>query len=128
MDGTLRVAREDGAEVTIELGSVPRPKGVAPHTLARLAIEAGDDQPLRGSVERDLASGLVDRAGTTPDADVLLWRAVRGGGPEIEQRVRLGPNKAAKWLERTLHRPLRDAAFDESVAFAEQIVNGLTVS
>jgi hypothetical protein len=52
-----------------------------------------------------------------------------GGAPAIEHRVRMGANKAAKWLERTLHRPASDPAFTESVAFAEQIVeDGLTVS
>jgi hypothetical protein len=46
----------------------------------------------------------------------------------LEQHVRLGSNKAAKWLERTLHRPKRDPAFDESVVFAEHLVeDGLTV-
>lgn len=130
--GALRFKREDGAPVTIELDAVPRPKGVAPHTLAALMIEAGDDPQapaLRGSIERELASGLTDQANTTPDADVIDWKCTMAGGAEIEQRIRLGANKAAKWLERTLHRPMRDVAFAESVAFAEHIVeDGLTVS
>ena len=129
--GALRFKREDGANVAIELTSVPRPKGVAPHTLASLAVEAGDDPQnpaLRGSIERELASGLGG-GDTTPDADVIVWRCAKHDGAEIEQRTRLGANKAAKWLERTLHRPMRDVAFDESVAFAEHIVeDGLTVS
>jgi glucose-6-phosphate dehydrogenase assembly protein OpcA len=130
--GTLRFERADGKQVVIELASVPRPAGVAPQTLAGLAIDAGDDEAhpeLRGSIERDLASGLTDQANTTPDADVIVWRCARAGSTEIEQRIRLGANKAAKWLERTLHRPARDPAFEESVAFAEHIVEGgLTVS
>jgi glucose-6-phosphate dehydrogenase assembly protein OpcA len=128
---TLRMSRADGASVHVDLRTVARPKGVAPHTLARLAIEAGDDAArpaLSGEVERDLASGLTDQAGTTPDADVLCWRSTRRGGATTEQRLRLGANKAAKWLERTLRRPSRDAAFDESVAFAEQIVEVSPVS
>jgi glucose-6-phosphate dehydrogenase assembly protein OpcA len=130
--GALRFKREDGASVTVELTAVPRPKGVAPHALAALTIEAGDDPrapALRGSIERELASGLAGQVDTTPDADVIIWRCTKAGSAEIEQRIRLGPNKAAKWLERTLHRPMRDAAFDESVAFAEHVVeDGLTVA
>ena len=129
--GALRFKRDDGANVSIELACVPRPEGVAPHTLASLTVEAGDDAQrpaLRGSIQRELGSGLGGDD-TTRDADVILWRCVKDDGTEIEQRTRLGANKAAKWLERTLHRPMRDVAFDESVAFAEHIVeNGLTVS
>jgi glucose-6-phosphate dehydrogenase assembly protein OpcA len=129
--GALRFKREDGANVTVELAAVPRPEGVAPHALAALLVEAGDDPQrpeLRGSIERELASGLAGQVGTTVDADVMVWKCTKADGTEIEQHIRLGPNKAAKWLERTLHRPMRDAAFDESVAFAEHIVkDGLTI-
>lgn len=128
----LHITRADGTPVAVELGAVPRPNGVAPHTLARLSVEAGEDASrpaLRGTIERDLASGPKDQADTTLDADVMLWRSARTDATEIEQTIRLGANKAAKWLERTLHRPLRDPAFDESVAFAERVVaEGLTVS
>lgn len=129
LGGTLRMKRPDGGTIVLELGAVERPAGVAPHTLARLVIEAGDSaqQPeLRGSIERDLASG---QEGTTPDADVVCWKLRKSDGSEIDHRVRLGANKAAKWLERTLHRPPADSAFNESVAFAEQIIqDGLTVA
>lgn len=132
VDGILRFKRPDGASVVVEMNSVARPSGVAPHTLAALSIEAGDDPQtpeLRGSIQRELASGLTAQHGTTVDADVVVWKLERTGAPPIEQRVRLGTNKAAKWLERTLHRPAGDVAFDESVAFAEHIVeDGLTVS
>ncbi|MBX3204208.1 MAG: glucose-6-phosphate dehydrogenase assembly protein OpcA [Labilithrix sp.] len=130
--GALRFKRADGAAVTIELAAVPRPSGVAPHTLAGFALEAGDDPKapiLKGSIERELASGLTDQVDTTRDADVIVWRCTKADGAEIAQRIRLGANKAAKWLERTLHRPLYDAAFAESIAFAEHIVeDGLTVA
>jgi glucose-6-phosphate dehydrogenase assembly protein OpcA len=130
--GAVRFKREDGASVHVELNAVPRPKGVAPHALAAISVEAGDDPQsptLRGTIERDLASGLTEQEGTTADADVIIWRSAMTGAPEIEQRIRLGANKAAKWLERTLHRPTRDPAFDESVAFAEHIVDdGLIVT
>jgi len=111
---------------------VRRPKGVAPQSLAGLTIEAGDDPQkpaLHGSIERELASGLADQSDTTLDADVVVWKLSHGDGVEIEQRVRLRTNKAARWLERTLHRPPRDVAFTESVAFAEHIVeDGLIIS
>jgi glucose-6-phosphate dehydrogenase assembly protein OpcA len=130
--GALRFTRADGANIAVELLSVSRPKGVAPNALAALTIEAGDHAKkpfLKGSIERELASGLADLTGTTLDADVMVWRCARQGGTEIEQRIRLGANKAAKWLERTLHRPPRDNAFAESVAFAEHIVeDGLIAS
>jgi glucose-6-phosphate dehydrogenase assembly protein OpcA len=130
--GALRFKRADGGSITIELGAVPRPAGVAPHSLAGVALEAGADArapELRGSIERELASGLADVTDTTVDADVVLWKCARANGAETEQRVRLRTNKAARWLERTLHRPARDVAFAESVAFAEHIVeDGLTIS
>jgi glucose-6-phosphate dehydrogenase assembly protein OpcA len=133
--GALRFKRPDGGTVAVELGVVPRPEGVAPHTLAGLSVAAGEDPQrpaLHGSIERELGSGLTGLPGqenTTVDADVMVWRRARGDGPAIEHRVRLGTNKAAKWLERTLHRPARDVAFDESVAFAEHIVeDGLNVA
>lgn len=130
--GALRLKRADGQAVTIELASVPRPAGVAPHTLAGFMLEAGDDPKaplLRGSIERELGSGLTEQEDTTRDADVIVWRCAKADRAEIEQRIRLGANKAAKWLERTLHRPVRDVAFAEAIAFAEHIVeDGLTVS
>jgi glucose-6-phosphate dehydrogenase assembly protein OpcA len=130
--GMLRFRRADGATIAVEISSVARPEGVAPHSLAALAVEAGEDPQrpaLRGSIERVLASGLTEQEGTTPDADVLVWKLGLANGATLEQSVRLGANKAAKWLERTLHRPPNDAAFVESVAFAEHIVeDGLVVS
>lgn len=130
--GAMRFKRPDGGTITVELGSVARPEGVAPHTLATVMVEAGDDAhapALRGTIERELASGLAEREGTTVDADVVVWKLHREDGTDIEQRVRLRANKAAKWLERTLHRPAIDNAFTESVAFAESIIqDGLTVS
>jgi glucose-6-phosphate dehydrogenase assembly protein OpcA len=125
LGGALRFKRPDGGAVVVELGSVPKPQGVAPQTLAALTIEAG---AMRGAIERELGTGLAGDE-STKDADVVVWRRTLGESPAIEHRVRLGANKAAKWLERTLHRPASDLAFTESVAFAEQIVeDGLTVS
>ena len=114
----------------VSVGAVPLPKGVAPQTLAAVIIEAEvDGKKLTGSIERELGSGYGSgQEDTTADADVMVWKQTMAGAAPLEQRVRLGSNKAAKWLERTLHRPKHDPAFNESVAFAEHIVeDGLTV-
>ncbi len=121
LGGALRLKRPDGTLVSLDLGSVPRPEGVADMALARVTLFA---EGFEGTVERELGTGIEG----TRDADTLLWRRALEG-KTMEHRVRLGANKAAKWLERTLHRPAHDPAFDESVAFAEHVVDdGLTVS
>lgn len=127
MGGKTRFKRADGANLTIELGCVPLPEGTAPQTLAAVYVEAEHDgQKMCGSIERELGSGLGSgQEDATPDADVMVWSLSAADHAPREQRVRLGANKAAKWLERTLHRPRHDPAFDESVAFAEQIVEDL---
>lgn len=139
LGGSLRFKRPDGGLVAIELGAVPRPAGVAPLALAELVVEASAGESgtgtLRGAITRQLGSGTSippppggGVSTSTADADVMRWCLEPPTGHAAEQRVRLGPNKAAKWLERTLHRQARDAAFEESVAFAEQIVDdGLAV-
>lgn len=130
LGGALRFKRPDGGTVAVDLGSVPRPEGIAPATLAALTIHAEDEgRTLDGEIHRELGTGLsTGTADATLDADVVVWKQAISGGPPFEQHVRLGANKAAKWLERTLHRPASDPAFDESVALAEQIVDdGLTV-
>lgn len=125
LGGKTRFKRADGHHLTIELGSVPLPKGVAPQTLASVTLEAtSGDTTMTSSIERELGSGFGSgQEDATLDADVMVWKQATTGAAPLEQRVRLGANKAAKWLERTLHRPKHDPAFDESVAFAEQIVD-----
>ena len=130
LGGKVRFKRPDGGTVQLELGSVPLPPGIAPQTLAAVILEAeSDGATMTGSIERELGSGAGSgQEDATHDADVMVWKLKTSSGPPLEQRVRLGANKAAKWLERTLHRPKHDPAFDESVAFAEHIVqDGLTV-
>lgn len=120
LGGHLRLARGDGSPVQLVLTSVPRPASVAPAALAGIAIEAERDGiVLRGTVDRELASGIDPAA---PEADVLVWRMSADGVPSAtEQRVRLSANKGGRLLERTLHRPARDAALMESAKFAEDI-------
>jgi glucose-6-phosphate dehydrogenase assembly protein OpcA len=125
LGGKTRFKRADGASVAFELGAVPLPVGVAPQTLASVTIEAEHEgRRLTGTIVRELGTGLGSgQEDTTPDADVMVWKLEATDLAPREQRVRLGANKAAKWLERTLHRPPHDPAFDESVSFAEQIVD-----
>lgn len=130
LGGKVRFKRPDGGTVHIDLGSVPLPPGIAPQTLAAVILEAeSEGATMTGSIERELGSGAGSgQEDATLDADVMVWKLKTSSSPPLEQRVRLGANKAAKWLERTLHRPKHDPAFDESVAFAEHIVqDGLTV-
>ena len=120
--GAIRFVRPDGGEVAFDLVAVPRPEGVAPKTLAEVAFVASrNGETLRGSAVRDLASG--GQRGRTTDADVVTWKLAWSHGTSLEQRVRLGTNKAAKWLERTLRRPSVDPALLESVTFAENIAD-----
>lgn len=120
LGGALRFRRPDGANIGVEFAVTPRPEGVAPSALCSVTLVAElDGQTLVGSLERDLASGLAD---ATKDADVVLWKLTVGDGPTTMQRVRFGPNKVAKWLERTLHRPAGDVALMESAQFAEDAV------
>jgi glucose-6-phosphate dehydrogenase assembly protein OpcA len=127
LGGKTRFKRADGGTIAVELGSVALPKGVAPQTLASVCIEAEENgEKMTGTIERELGSGYSSsQEDATPDADVIVWKLVSSDVAPLEQRVRLGANKAAKWLERTLHRPKHDPAFDESVAFAEQVVEEL---
>ncbi len=116
LGGRLAFTRRDGKTVKVTFKSIARPKGVAPLALASFTLKAklGEDA-LDGSIVRDLASGL-DPA--TVDADVLVWKIARPGGTPFEQHVRLGPNKGAKWLARTLQRPANDPSLTESALFA----------
>lgn len=119
MGGALRFRRPDGGLVGLTLGSVPRPKEVAPTALTYVGIEAeAGGIVAKASIERELASGL---AGQTADADVLSWRLDVDLPTATEQRVRLQINKEAALLVHTLHRPVNDPALMESIAFAEQL-------
>ena len=118
----MRYVRPDGADVTFEIVAVPRPEGVAPSTLAEVTVHARRGaETLKGSTVRELASG--GQRGRTADADVVTWRLQTSTGTALEQRVRLGTNKAGKWLERTLRRPSVDPALLEAIAFAEAIAD-----
>ena len=131
LGGALRFRRADGERVAVKLVAVERPAAVAPAALAGVSIAAAcGGIVLRGSIERRLASGRVgEPAGgladaheqpQTPDADVLTWR-LESNGTSLEQSVRLGANRGARLLDRTLHRPAWDPTLEEAVAFAEEL-------
>ncbi len=120
LGGSIRLRRKDGGKVALRFVSTPRPEGVAPATLAGVKIEASHDgATLVGSIVRELASGRPDDP--TPDADVLEWSLARSGHPRMEQRVRLGSNKGARQLQRTLQRPAHDPLLEIAALFAEQL-------
>jgi glucose-6-phosphate dehydrogenase assembly protein OpcA len=122
MGGTLRLRRTDGHEVQLQVGAVARPEGVAPAALASLTIESETSGVmLKGTIDRELASG-AEISGKTADADVLTWRLQLSGQTPIEQRVRLRSNKAARVLERTLHRALVDPVLVDAVRFAAHFI------
>ena len=119
--GRPRLVRPEGEAISLELSAVPRPAKVAPAALAGVIVEAeADGVVAKGVIERELASGMTE-VGSTADADVLVWRLVADVPTATEQRVRLGNNRGARMLERTLHRPAHDPALAESARFAEEI-------
>ena len=139
LGGALRFRRADGAKVAVRLSAVERPPLVAPSALAGVTVAASaGGVALRGSIRRQLGSGRPgEPAGgmtdaheqrQTTDADVLTWR-LESGDSVLEQSVRLGANRGARLLDRTLHRPAYDPALEEAVAFAEELFeDGLTCS
>jgi glucose-6-phosphate dehydrogenase assembly protein OpcA len=122
MGGGLKMKREDGHDVHLVLGAVDRPSVVAPLALKAVTIEAEvGGVTLVGTMDRELASGGSGN-GITSDADVIQWQLEQTGQPTMQQRVRLGTNKAARVLERTLHRPAFDPLLVEAVQFAEHFL------
>ena len=64
LGGALRFKRPDGGSVALSLGTVKRPAEVAPTALASVTIEAeGSGIVLKGSIQRELGSGLADAHG-----------------------------------------------------------------
>ncbi len=112
LGGALRFRGANGKLVAVELRATPRPEGVAPFALVAVGLSA--------SHEGARATAQVERK--PGDAtDVLHWRLDVDLPCAGEQTVRLGQNREARVLERTLHRPAHDPALAEAVAFAEQL-------
>ncbi len=111
--GALRFRRADGKTVRVELAAMPRDERVAPLAIASLSLHAGDgDVRANGTVARDFHGDV---------ADVLRYKLEANLPCAGEQTVRLGPNRAARVLERVLHRPAHDEAFAQAVEFAEKL-------
>jgi hypothetical protein len=119
LGGAIKFRRPDGGQVTLTLEAVPRPKEEAPGALVYVGIVAAAEGVVaKGSIERELGSGLE---GQTGDADVLRWRLDVALPTATEQRIRLYANKEAALLIETLHRAVSDPALSESISFAEQL-------
>ncbi len=114
--GAVTFVREDGGEVELVTAASPTSKGPR-QALAAVRIEASADTVVvRGAIARE-----------ADDGDAATWRleVTRAGAPgehppeRIEQHVRLPPAATARLLERTLHRPMVDAALADSAAWAD---------
>ncbi len=113
LGGALRFRRGDGKSLHVELGAVARTEHVAPLAVASVSLRASD-----GGVK---AIGTVARDFEGDVADVLRYKLDVNLPCAGEQTVRLGANKGARILERTLHRPAHDEALTAAVAFAEKL-------
>jgi len=111
--GALRFRRADGKLVRVELGCMERPEHVAPLAIASVSFHASESSTVaNGTVARDFAGDV---------ADVLRYKLDVNLACAGEQTVRLGANRGARVLERTLHRPAHDETFTEAVEFAEKL-------
>jgi glucose-6-phosphate dehydrogenase assembly protein OpcA len=113
LGGEIRFKRADGKAVKVELASMKRPPEVAPLAIASVMLRASDGNlTATGTVARDFDGDV---------ADVLRYKLDVNLPASGEQTVRLGANKGARVLERTLHRPAHDETLAEAVAFAEKL-------
>lgn len=115
MGDALRLKRPDGGFVSLELGSMPVLRDHDAFELGFVGIETGaDGSSVKGSVERVAEEG---------GADVLVWRLLADVPNPGEQRVRMRSHKGGLLLDRTLHRPSRDPALAESLAFVQELLD-----
>jgi glucose-6-phosphate dehydrogenase assembly protein OpcA len=111
--GKLRLQRRDGAHVHAALCGDPSGKA-APNALVAVRLEASaGGVRLRGAIEREKGG------------DAATWR-LETTGPDgeprrLEQHVRMQLSAPPVLLERTLHRPMRDAALAESATWADEL-------
>jgi glucose-6-phosphate dehydrogenase assembly protein OpcA len=116
--GKLRLVRRDGGPIAVSLRSEEGGNAGA-GSLLSIAVDAGHDQlSVHGEMERE------GQAPPARDA-IACWRMeVRSGSSEpqrIDQRVRLRDDTGAALLDRTLHRPTRDAALEEVAAWVDEL-------
>lgn len=119
-DGNVHAVRADGAPIDVRVRAVGETAGVAPCVLARVQLRARlGATVLKSCIDRKLGTGL---ATATLDADVIEW-CNAGPDGEREGRIRLGANKAAKWLERALHRPAADRLLMAAIGAAAPLAS-----
>ena len=113
LGGALRFLRADKRPVSVELAAMPRAEGVAPLAIASVTLKMKHESiAATGTVTRDFGGDV---------ADVLHYSLDVNLPSAGKQTVRLGANKSARVLERTLHRPAHDETLSEAVAFAERL-------
>jgi len=98
--------QKNGRRFPISVTPVPRPKGVAPGTLASARFLAKNGE-FTAQIKRDLGTGRGDQ---TADADLLHWH-IADGVTVLEQTIRLHSNKVSYWLDRTVRRPDEEPLF-----------------
>lgn len=108
--GKLRLVRRDGGPIAVSLRSEDG-GGSPAGSIRAIGLDAKEgDLSVHGEMERE--------------GEAACWRTeVRCGTSEpqrIEQRVRLrDESDSAALLDRTLHRPMRDAALEETAAWVD---------
>ncbi len=113
LGGALRFLRADKKPVTVELAAMPRPEGVAPLAIGSITLRMKNESIIAtGSVARDFKGDVTDVLHYELDVNLPCSGV---------QTVRLGANKGARVLERTLHRPAHDETLAEAVSFAERL-------
>jgi glucose-6-phosphate dehydrogenase assembly protein OpcA len=114
LGGQLRLVRPDGGVVQAQLRA-KRCDWASRGTLLGLELEANArDVRLVGDIARD----------NDGETDAASWRieVTTGGDTQrLEQHVRLRAGRPAPLLERTLHRPPRDASLVEALVWAEDL-------
>jgi hypothetical protein len=114
LGGKLRLVRPDGGLVQTQLRA--KQIGWASRgTLLRVELEAqGEGVTMVGGVARDEEG----------ETDAASWRIEVSSGGEtqrLEQHVRMRAGQPAPLLERTLHRPPRDASLVEALLWADEL-------
>ncbi len=112
--GKLRLSRADGGYLQTHL--VARPAREVPRgSLLSVELDASaDGTTLHGDIKRD-GEGHSDAA---------AWRTQIASGTDVQTlqgHMRLRANEPARLLERTLHRPARDEALADAVAWADEL-------
>ncbi|HEX8793106.1 MAG TPA: glucose-6-phosphate dehydrogenase assembly protein OpcA, partial [Polyangiaceae bacterium] len=109
--GKLRLVRRDGGPIAVSLRT-EEGGGAEGASIRALSVDAGSpDLSVHGEMERE--------------GNAACWRMeIRCASAEpqrIEQRVRLRDDSSAALLDRTLHRPTRDAALEDAATWVDEL-------